>query len=352
MQLSELSESINVSHFAPAIKQAIIDGIFYSIVNVENSIKSYTADDIEDLSIDANIRTVGITVRRKLKSHLDNGITELGLAPACKIILRDNYNYNGAFRIIFANIGAGGTASRGNASAGKHTEIITLNRGLYLEPIVDKISDMFYQHAVDNLESDNIDGYIKAYKSAFKSAVKYKADTIANIKYEIDKPSFNNLVKTIIHELVHIAQSVIQHKIGRDNIEYRSYIEKDKNKFYNSINTINTGTHTPDTIKLHHSSPQEVGAIVNELVIDAISETGLDDNFSEYSNPLEVLNTYVKEINPNLIDNIIKQRLSYFDKKDPIENKIRQRYIKLTYQGIQHYISNLYKQVKNMEANK
>ena len=120
----------------------------------------------------------------------------------------------------------------------------------------------------------------------------------------------------------------------------------------NSINTINTGTYTPDTIKLHHSSPQEVGAIVNELVIDAISETGLDDDFSEYSNPLKVLNTYVKEINPNLIDNIIKQRLSYFDKKDPIENKIRQRYIKLTYQGIQHYISNLYKQVKNMEANK
>ena len=141
-----------------------------------------------------------------------------------------------------------------------------------------------------------------------------------------------SMSKTITHELVHVFQHAEQYKKDRRyNLEYRSYAEKDKEKFYDAIRRLGYDA-SPEVFKLYLASPQEITAIAHNIVIQLIKDFDLNQN-PDYID---------QDQYNNIVSNYVLDHLKYTPEQrrnmNYIERKVFNRYAKQVYQILQHYI--------------
>lgn len=163
------------------------------------------------------------------------------------------------------------------------------------------------------------------------------ADTILSVldylvsnEHEVNKICYRvivRLLQTIEHEMVHAIQNFEQVALRkRDDTQYRSYAQKDKAEFDQSIGNDKKTTRER---KMFVSSPQEILAVAHGLVVKIISELDVDASSKN-----------LERIDPNSILRAVKLWLSQTipNPTSPVELKVYKRYLRLVYLGVMNYI--------------
>lgn len=124
-------------------------------------------------------------------------------------------------------------------------------------------------------------------------------------------PSSEEMTQVFVHELVHVVQHLKQSH--RSETEYRSYLERDKNKFQSAMSK-----KLSDADHLYYASPQEVAAFAHDIVSNILKDM------------------QGKNVSRNDIQNAVKDRIGSFfpNREDPKIKKVYNRYLKLVYQEL------------------
>lgn len=151
-----------------------------------------------------------------------------------------------------------------------------------------------------------------------------KNDIESELSYRVGD-DLSKIVEVFIHELSHASQF----QKAKDSQNYRSYLEKSKELFWEKINNKNIPKHERDM--LYYASPEEIGAYAQGFV-------------SNY------INTILRDQTPYdqilLIDEFLKYELSlgnlhkttqYKEYYKNIHPKIFRRYLKKVYEGLASY---------------
>lgn len=154
----------------------------------------------------------------------------------------------------------------------------------------------------------------------------------------------DNLSSTMVHELTHIVQHSSQSKYEK---EYRSYLDKKKNEFWNLAVTPNSERSEEESKRydvLYYSSPQEIAAFSQQFALDLVNAYGID----EYDT-IEGLQLVIKELDSREITSTINRKMvSSFNKPDSKkEYAVWKRYLKLIYQEFMRRISEKMTELKN-----
>ena len=161
---------------------------------------------------------------------------------------------------------------------------------------------------------------------------RYVVETINQSIYE----TVYKLVDTIIHELTHVLQHYPQLVKGKQDTEYRSYLDRKKGEF-NKLHRSDIGDQRSERwLNLYYASPQEMAAFAHNAALYIIRKYGIH----RATDP----NIFYNVKPDNIIDgiNTIMDKYSmgeYFSNpKTAKEQQIRNRYIKLVYMEVQKYI--------------
>jgi hypothetical protein len=154
-----------------------------------------------------------------------------------------------------------------------------------------------------------------------------------------DKKIIKKISSIVIHELVHVLQHAAQYDRGREETEYRSYLDKRKGEFVDlhhkkyaqEKNSDEEDTDLQDKYnRYYRASPQEIAAFAHQAALQVIDDYG----FSDVTNPDEL----------TLSDDSIIYSVDWitgrvFSKpKTPKEAMVRKRYMKLVYLEVKRYI--------------
>lgn len=82
------------------------------------------------------------------------------------------------------------------------------------------------------------------------------------------------MISTLIHESVHVAQAVAYRKAGRIDVKDRSYLERDKQKLQAAIDDIASGNPTQQSSKAYRSIDREIAAFAHEAALAFIDDHG------------------------------------------------------------------------------
>lgn len=313
MRLYELfiREAISLTYLRDpliaAIKEEVID------VTKRMSVKdNLVPQDVKDHAI-KNVSMSGVTKAitpefvRLLSVRLSKRISDL--------IKKETGMYS---TLRFEQSKVGGSADRTDVSININT----------LERLIPLIIENIMQITLDNLGSED-----ELYRDFFKSLNTY-ADKIFNSYSSRDSDRIiEELVNTIIHEYVHIAQHTQQFKKGRSDLEYRSYLTKDKPKFYSAINKMHAGEADDESYKLYRASPQEIAAFAHNAALKYIRD--IDPDALEY---------YKRDLNKDLTGYMEDM---FSDPTNRQEYKIFKRFHKLMYLEVVRYIEQLEKKQKD-----
>jgi hypothetical protein len=154
------------------------------------------------------------------------------------------------------------------------------------------------------------------------------------------------VASTFIHELVHVMQHIPQFRKGRDETEYRSYLDHPKIKRKNrkagidggefsSAHTreFNQGEYSDRWWKLYKATPQEMAARSHQAAIDVLRAWNL---FSKYVELDELPS------DQDILSSVVEFASNVADKPtSPVEQKVYNRYIKLIYQEVDRYLAQL-----------
>jgi hypothetical protein len=80
------------------------------------------------------------------------------------------------------------------------------------------------------------------------------------------------MISTLIHEAVHVAQAVAYRKAGRIDVKDRSYLERDKQKLQLAIDDIAIGNPTQQSSKAYRSIDREIAAFAHEAALAFIDD--------------------------------------------------------------------------------
>jgi hypothetical protein len=191
----------------------------------------------------------------------------------------------------------------------------------FISPIIKRVCDDIYDTTINRL--DNSSQIVDAY---FKMAETFSERDLQDIYIEND---VNSMISTMIHEAVHVAQHEAQFKKGRDTTEYRSYIQKDKNKFYQDVNNLvqkEPEETTTDEHEAWRGSPQEINARSHQTALEFLKDS-FDNGFS------------IDEIRKNVIS-----ELQYY--MDKTRYAIYKRFSKQVYQEVMRVLDIKEEQLK------
>ena len=160
----------------------------------------------------------------------------------------------------------------------------------------------------------------------------------------------SQLTSTIIHELVHVKQHAQQFLYAPSDkqLEYRSYLNKDKNKFWDAIKKLETQEH----FDMYHASPQEITAFAHNLAIELIDTVtkglSIDDIIER-----DAGNFVIKRLKRVLSDASNYEQMSTYSRyrsfnqpSNEKQYKIFKRFMKLVYKEITNYINELQDNMK------
>lgn len=318
MHITELiNEAISVTQHEPAFEAAIRTGINSSVGYLYTLKGTYTDqekefDDPDTGSWRPLMTALSKNLYRALKHRLPNTIrvsinTELG----SKVV--DDVKFDDL-----------GDRTRGEAEG----DAITLN-SRYLNSLTRHLLTAIFDSVSSSYnENERVDGLFFTFKM-FEQKDRYTVSLFDNSMTK----TIENIVSTITHELVHVIQYNQQASKGRDDIEYRSYLDKTKDEFRNTVVNPPGADEPPENqerrYNLYLASPQEIAAFAHQAALEVIRNFGINQATSpEELNP--------KELDAGSIiyavDKILAGRFN--QPKTPKEAMVRKRYLKLAYQEI------------------
>lgn len=349
---NDLIEAISVSHYESNIKNTIIKAIAATLKKggyVYNHMAEWQHRDVVVTQVIDKMTPLEHYGQDGLRNFLTLSIMRELNSVLAKDLGAANYSSTGNYIewISFQELSGNehGHASRHN---------ITLNKKLYLDPlvesIIDKIQDIVvgsgFAHSVN---PDDLDltpaqqarpqNYYRVYWDQILSHLDRNADSIAQDMAERQQSLINDMVDTILHELVHVIQHRRQaHRLG--DLEYRSYLDRKKGELKNLYRGPEQGWAygDPQWQRLYRASPQEIAAFAHNMAGQIIRAFGLDEPLEE-PYPTITAADFVRELR-KIVGN------QYRDPNNPQERAVLNRYLKLAYQEVQRYLERK-KQAKN-----
>jgi len=314
MRLIELfvTEKISLTNLKNPLKREIEETILYCLHQI------YYRESKLDPKIKAHAdkNSTLKQVNAFIKPLLDKQLT-LVVAAALTELLKGITEVDVAVK--FADITASGHASG---------RTIVLNTK-YTDDICKVTMGSLYDVALDSVENEN--DLVSVLFLTYKKADMYMFAR-SNLNTIID-----NLISVIIHEMVHVVQHDKQYKAGRSTTEYRSYLDKgkDKTKFYNSLRKLSAGDHTAADYKLYRGSPQEIAAFAQEAALKFINDIDMD-NLADINDLRKDLPNEMRMYIESLFNNPTNQT----------EHKVFKRFHKLMYQEVDRYMDAIEKKRK------
>lgn len=151
------------------------------------------------------------------------------------------------------------------------------------------------------------------------------------------KNDIHTITGVLLHELTHAFQHAQQHEAGRTKMAYKSYGDT-KQTSLSILSMIGRDNLTPEETKkydkLYYASPQEIGAFVNNIVYDMITELHIEPN-GKYKTVSQI---------PGIEHHIATQVEQYMSPKTDRERMVVKRYMKLVYQELQSYLDSYHSQ--------
>lgn len=313
MRLYELfiQEAISLTYLRDpliaAIKEEIID-----VTRRMSAKDNLVPQDVKDHAI-KNVSMSGVT-----KAITPEFVRLLSIRLSKRIpdLIRSETGMYSTLRFEQSNVG--GSADRQDVS-------ININS---LEEIVPLIIENIMQITLDNLGSEN-----ELFSDFFKSLNIYADEIFDSYSSRDSERIIEKMVNTIIHEYVHITQHTRQFRKGRSDLEYRSYLTKNKDKFYSAINKMHAGEIDQAGYRLYRASPQEIAAFAHNAALKYIKDIDPDS-----------LQHYKRDLNKDLAGYMEDM---FSDPSNQQEYKIFKRFHKLMYQEVVRYIEQLEKKQKD-----
>lgn len=331
MRLQELlTEKINLSIYRDEIEDSLKSSILGAMKHFSKKDKNDFKFGLSDEEI-KNLEDKGEltdTIFKKLSEQLSNYLETFlqnKLSSICRDILKQEFEKEDReVRVIFSdNIGS----SRGRVPVNDDPfDTVYLSKKYYFKSLMGFIQNDIKQHILNLVDEDE----------PFYDVL---IDALSNPQIDYRYENYlSDIVGTLIHELVHVVQHRKQYASGRkpEELEYRSYVEPDKDKFYSELNAMNKlSTNSKNNNKLgdrlHKSSPQEISAHANEIVLSIFNY------YREFFNDIDEL----QSIKSTLFDNLksyVNEYLQHFDPSVRNDKKVRDRYLKLAYQKLSDFI--------------
>jgi hypothetical protein len=211
--------------------------------------------------------------------------------------------------------------------------------------LIDEVELAYYDNSYFFTEADELD------RDALRDAFLYYDETV-KMGRAIDK-----IVDIFVHELVHIGQYRRQGRrlVNVGDIEYRSYLTKDRKEF---IRAINSKANEYD-MKIYHGSPQEIDAFAHNMAIEMINlaiggyevEEFVDRGHIKYlEGMLFSIKEFVKEREFRYAETYKNRYKDFNDPKKRDYYKVYKRFMKKVYQEVDRYMD--YIRVKIGELSK
>jgi DNA-binding CsgD family transcriptional regulator len=231
---------------------------------------------------------------------------------------------------------------------------VLLNEKVFYSPMVERILNKLIELLWESWEDTTLFNNLKRMLSILVRE-KY---SLNDFMHQFQGLSLiTSMVSTYIHELVHVKQHYFQQLNQlpgggyRQNTEYRSYLAK-RDVFLKSF-AKNAANEYVDPIlmsRLHASSPQEIGAFVNNIAIEVIDslymETYSKDELIHYYKQSSKDISDLSKLIVSSVNNHLKSRDVFPNTKT--EKRIYQRYYKMVSVIVNNYVDYLIK--KKQEA--
>ncbi len=250
MRLYQITEAISLSKLSEPLKNAVNRAIVGSVNLLAG--KKYSIDEYEraDAIKNGSLSNILVVTDKWLSETITRNVERFSSNIFAKEI-------NPNVTVEFKDIKPGGYASG--------LSIVMNSRSI--DSITKRVCNDIYDTTINRL--DNESQIIDAY---FKMCETFSERDLQDIYIDSDVDS---MVSTMIHEAVHVAQHEAQFKKGRGSTEYRSYLQKDKNKFYQGVNNISQKPDeaSPDEFDAYLGSPQEINARSHQAALGFLKDS-------------------------------------------------------------------------------
>jgi hypothetical protein len=332
MKISEvvIDEAISVSHYSQALAPVITAGVHEAIGLVRNIKGRETEAEASFADDDGSHARFKAIVIYEISANLDHVLRKK---------IKDSLNKSCGVPVIEDLFF---TTMTGSTRGWAQDRDIALS-AKYLDSIAKRSAEVLFNSVYDSYSSEErIDGFYFMCRS-IGTGDRYLSSFID----DAIKKTVSSLVSTSVHELVHVLQHNKQLNKGRDETEYRSYLDKRKGEF---ADMVNKSDQTPGQVtdnneryyNLYLASPQEIPAFAHQAALNIIRDFGFDD--SDHPGDLQIAS--VREF--DIVDAVNKITSTRFSApKTPKEAMVRKRYIKLVYQEVARYLQQRLAQLKS-----
>lgn len=332
-EFCQVNEAISFTKYQNTVLRAIATGIFNTVYEIADEVESdefakYRSrtpqDDAKKLDnsdrLSAFLRDFTHWLSGYFNIHLKRHLEDTLSAAARNIV---GVGGPGKWvRVEFMDL----PNDRGMAYT---DNLIGLSEKYYLDNLEKDLIDALYNIILDTWagEEDIVDmvsNFIQRISQDpyLKNYIIFGKYGNANLVYE--------MADTLIHEVVHVKQNMIQFARGRDTTQYRSYLQKSPEEFDTAQKE-----QGPGWLRLHAASPQEIESYVHNITMNIIRAFDLDKAY--YNNqPLEKIEA---ETIYSYVLNFFSNRIGV--PKTPKEQFIVKRYAKGVYQELNRYIDYL-----------
>lgn len=323
MRIKELvTEAISVTSYEGPLIDAIKQAIYYSVAGLR-SLSGTLPKEEADLEDDDSSQNL---FRKAITPYLLESLTK-NLASQIKSSLNNSAGVPVVAGVEFEEI-SGNT--RGYAQ-GRH---IALNIK-YAKSLTKRIIEYLLDNVYSSYNSgERAQGFYFVVRM-IGSSDQYYASKVDDAVQSVIK----GMSSTTIHELVHAMQHNQQELRGREDTEYRSYLDKRKGEMISRMNdradaTGKDATNDDRYYDLYMASPQEIAAFGHQAALNIVRDYGFAQATS-----LEDL----AGVSPNdimiAVNTITGGRFK--SPRNPKEVMIRKRYLKLVYLEVQRYLEQM-----------
>jgi len=347
-----INELIDYSSYKNDAYKLVYNGIIEELQVLPNELDEQEFNNI-DLGPDTDNNKIKEILRKhisiSLKYNIEGSLTTLGRNILGLTKMPPRTSVAKLLQVELRDIGSDlGLANPVNSK-------VFLNEKAFYSPMVERILNKLIELLWESWENTTLFNNLKQMLSILVRE-KY---SLHDFIYQFQGPSFiTSMVSTYIHELVHVKQHYFQQLKQlpgggyRQDTEYRSYLAN-REEFLKSF-AKNAANEYVDPIlltRLHASSPQEIGAFVNNIAIAVIDSLYME----VYSK--EQLIQYYKQSSKDISDlsklivsavnNHLRSRNVLPNTKT--EKRIYQRYYKMVSLIVNNYVDYLIKKKQEPE---
>lgn len=319
MKINELlSEAINLTKYLDDIEVIIDNSIKKAISSLSPAIFQKFKNSVNrSKNYNSMVPALEDELRTSITSILEQNLQSAGM----DILSSVDSEYAGALTVEFKDLP--------DDTHGQATDFgIDINT-MFIDRIIEEIVPNLVESVTSSIYDDEnmFDDFFQISKQ------KPLQQTLLNGSFM--ERNIDDIASNFIHELVHVRQHIPQFKKGRDETEYRSYLDKTKGEFGKVIANPQDSTELKQRYwDLYVASPQEIAARAHQAAIRVIKDTGLNavrdiEEIPKKNQILADVNQYARE--------------QFKTPENPKETQVFNRYIKLIYQEVDRY----YDMVKN-----